>query len=72
MNRNDTKQIGWLARFLSALVAMLLVSMLIAADAAASPLTQPKADGWIGEQADGYLGLVREDAPAPVKLLVEQ
>jgi hypothetical protein len=72
MNGNDTKQVGSLARFLSALVAVLLASMLVAANAAASPLTQPKADGWIGEQADGYLGLVREDAPAPIKLLVEQ
>ena len=31
---------------------------------------QPKADGMIGEQANGYLGLVRQDAPPNIKALV--
>ncbi len=38
--------------------------------AMAGALDQPKADGLIGEQANGYLGLVRQDAPAAVKALV--
>lgn len=38
--------------------------------AAAGPLDQPKADGLIGEQANGYLGLVRQDAPADISALV--
>jgi uncharacterized protein YdbL (DUF1318 family) len=37
-----------------------------------SPLTQPKADGLIGEQADGYLGLVTQNVPANVKQLVNE
>ena len=38
--------------------------------AVASALDQPKADGMIGEQANGYLGLVRQDAPPEIKALV--
>jgi uncharacterized protein YdbL (DUF1318 family) len=38
----------------------------------ASALSQPKADGLIGEQANGYLGLVRTDVSADVKKLVDK
>jgi len=48
----------------------LLTGMLAVAAAVAGPLTQPKADGWIGEQASGYIGLVRQDAPADIRKLV--
>ena len=50
-------------------VAVLAGSMLMST-AAASALDAPKAGGLIGEQANGYLGLVRADAPADVKALV--
>ena len=38
--------------------------------AVAGALDQPKADGLIGEQANGYLGLVRQDVSADIKALV--
>ena len=38
--------------------------------AMAGALDQPKADGLIGEQVNGYLGLVRQDAPPDIKALV--
>lgn len=52
--------------FLALLIGILTVSV-----AAASPLTQPKADGLIGEQANGYIGLVRQDVPADTRRLVK-
>ena len=53
------------------MTAALLISLLTVSVAiAASSLTQPKADGLIGEQADGYLGLVVSNAPADIKKLV--
>jgi len=52
---------------------MLLISLMTVSVAAAeSPLTQPKADGLIGEQADGYIGLVVPNAPADIKKLVAE
>ena len=48
----------------------LLISMLSVSVAVASALTQPKADGLIGEQANGYIGLVRQDVPADIRKLV--
>ena len=60
------KQDNWITKiFLALLISLMTVSI-----ATASALTQPKADGWIGEQANGYLGLVRQDAPADVRNLV--
>jgi uncharacterized protein YdbL (DUF1318 family) len=50
----------------------LLVSLLTASLAVASPLTKPKADGLIGEQANGYLGLVTQDVSADIKKLVKE
>jgi uncharacterized protein YdbL (DUF1318 family) len=49
----------------------LLISMLAVSVAVASPLTKPKADGLIGEQANGYIGLVDQNAPADIKKLVK-
>lgn len=36
----------------------------------AADLTTAKSQGWIGEQNDGYLGVVKGNAPADVKSLV--
>lgn len=59
--------------WISKLVFTLLAGVLTAAIAVASesPLTQPKADGLIGEQANGYIGLVSNNVPADVKKLVD-
>lgn len=48
----------------------LLINMLAVTIVVASPLTQPKADGLIGEQANGYVGLVTQNVPAAIKKLV--
>lgn len=66
MNRRD----NWMTR----VIVALLIGMLTAAVSVASesPLTQPKADGLIGEQADGYIGLVKIDAPADIRQLVKE
>jgi hypothetical protein len=61
MNRDN-----WINRILTAL----LVTMMTVSIAQASALTQPKADGWIGEQSNGYIGLVKNNAPADIKALV--
>ena len=50
--------------------ALLISTVMMSVAVAASPLSQPKADGFIGEQANGYIGLVRQDAPAEIKKLV--
>jgi len=54
--------------FIMLLVGLMSVSVAVAD----SPLTQPKADGLIGEQADGYLGLVSQNVPADIKKLVAE
>ena len=58
---------NWIRQIFAALLISLLT---VAIAVAASALTQPKADGLIGEQADGYLGLVAQNAPANIKNLV--
>lgn len=50
--------------------ACLAILMLLALPLSAADLAQAKAQGWVGEQMNGYLGLVRSDAPADVKSLV--
>ena len=55
---------GWI--FKPLLISLLMVSIAVAG----SPLTQPKADGLIGEQANGYLGVVAQNAPSNIKTLV--
>lgn len=62
------KPTNWITNVFRAL----LITMLTVSVAVASPLTKPKADGLIGEQANGYLGLVRQDIPADVRKLVAE
>ena len=62
------KRNKWITRVLLAL----LISMMTVSVAVASALTQPKADGLIGEQANGYIGLVRQDISADIRKLVKQ
>jgi len=57
--------------WISKVFLMLIISILSASVAVASPLTKPKADGFIGEQANGYIGLVKQDVPADIKMLVK-
>jgi uncharacterized protein YdbL (DUF1318 family) len=68
MNRNKMmKRYNWITKISLALfIGMLTFSALAAGD-----LTQLKADGLIGEQVNGYIGLVRADVPADVKRLVD-
>ena len=46
--------------------------MLLAFGAAAMDLQQAKIAGLVGEQQNGYLGLVASHAPADVKQLIKQ
>jgi len=64
MMMKSNNWMGWIIKPL--LVSLLMVSIAVAA----SPLAQPKADGLIGEQANGYLGLVVQNAPPNIKKLV--
>ena len=60
-------------KWTSKVFAAFLISLLTVFVAmASSSLTQPKADGLIGEQANGYLGLVAQNAPADIKKLVAE
>ena len=52
------------------LISLLLSMMAVSNVYAASPLTQPKADGLIGEQANGYIGLVTQSVSSDIKKLV--
>lgn len=49
-----------------------LLALLGSTPALALDLDGAKAGGQVGEQADGYVGLVSGDAPAEVKALVER
>ena len=51
-------------------ILVILVALFAVTVAAAADLGSAKADGWIGEKPDGYIGLVRNDAPADVQALV--
>jgi len=63
------KSNNWISQIFTALlISLLAVSIAVAS----SPLTQPKADGLIGEQANGYVGLVTQNAPANIKKLVDE
>jgi uncharacterized protein YdbL (DUF1318 family) len=58
-------------RWITSVFYVLLISLMaVSVASAASPLAQPKADGLIGEQANGYIGLVKQNVPADVKALV--
>jgi uncharacterized protein YdbL (DUF1318 family) len=63
------KRNNWIT---SVFYALLISMMAVSVAAADSPLTQPKADGLIGEQVNGYIGLVRQDVPADIKQLVNE
>lgn len=52
--------------------ACLLSLFLMVHGAFAADLKIAKEQGWVGEQINGYLGLVRSDAPADVKALVAE
>jgi len=54
--------------FITLFIGLLTVSVA----ASESPLTQPKAEGLIGEQADGYVGLVTQNVPANIRKLVDE
>jgi uncharacterized protein YdbL (DUF1318 family) len=51
-------------------LALFMSLMAVSVASAASPLAQPKADGLIGEQSNGYIGLVTQNVPANIKKLV--
>jgi uncharacterized protein YdbL (DUF1318 family) len=53
------------------LLAAAALVALAGAASAATDLASAKKEGWIGEQVDGYVGLVLADAPADVKALVQ-
>lgn len=57
-------------KWIGKIITVLFISLLGASVALASPLSKAKADGLIGEQPSGYIGIVRQDAPADVKALV--
>lgn len=50
--------------------ACLLSLLLMMHGAFAADLKTAKDQGWVGEQNNGYLGLVKSDAPADLKALV--
>lgn len=55
---------------LSAAVLALILSMALAPVSSAD-LAQAKAAGLVGEQMDGYLGVVQPNAPADVRAMVD-
>ncbi len=58
---------------MTTLIRALFLSLLLIMGAAnAADLPTAKAQGLIGEQRDGYLGLVQGDSPEDVKTLVAQ
>lgn len=62
------KRYNWITVVLTAL----MLNMAVTTVAMASPLTAPKAEGLIGEQADGYIGFVSSNVPADVRRLVNE
>lgn len=61
------KRINWITTVIFAV----LFSFMATSVAMASPLAQPKADGLIGEQVNGYIGYVSSNVPADIRALVE-
>ncbi|MGI9324417.1 MAG: YdbL family protein [Pseudomonadales bacterium] len=59
-------------RHRSAASLVLLAALLCSALALAADLSELKAQGVIGERADGYLGLVQSEAPLTARNLVEE
>lgn len=54
------------------LLATLIGLLAVSVPVAASSLAEPKAAGLIGEQANGYMGLVTQNVPADVRQLVNE
>ena len=54
-----------------ALAVASALALLVAPAANADSLDNAKAAGYVGERTNGMLGLVKQDAPANVKQLVE-
>ena len=65
--KNLQSRITWL--FLVLMIGMLTASLSFAES---SQLTKPKANGLIGEQANGYIGLVVNDVPPEIRKLVSE
>ena len=57
---------------LRALAALLVCSALLASPALAVSLSEAKAQGLVGERADGFVGIVVADPSAEIARLVEQ
>ena len=60
------------AKACASLLLLVLLLCLTAGPALASEIGDAKAAGHIGEQADGYLGLVSSSAPDAAQALVER
>jgi hypothetical protein len=54
------------------LAALLALALALPATALSPALEAARADGVIGEQADGYLGLVKGSAPPAIKKEVDE
>ena len=65
--KNWQNRINWL--LLAVLISLMSASVGLAET---SQLTQPKADGIIGEQADGYIGFVVSNVPSDIRQLVNE
>ena len=63
------KSNNWIKQIFAALLISLLAVFVAIAS---SSLSQPKADGLIGEQSNGYLGLVAQNAPSDIRKLVAE
>lgn len=63
-----------MGRWLACRLGLVLVAALLAgaAPADADPLDDAKAAGWVGERSDGFVGLVRPDAPPAMRDLVKR
>lgn len=59
-------------KLLNKVVLALIAGGMLVSVAVAADLGTAKSQGWIGEQANGYLGLVRSGAPADIKSLVAE
>jgi hypothetical protein len=57
---------------LATFLAAALLVLALASPALARPLDQARRAGLVGEQADGYLGIVSPNAPADVVRQVQQ
>jgi len=53
-------------------LALLLAGLLAAPAAHALDLDEAKETGWVGERQDGFVGIVKSDAPSEVQQLVRE